>query len=226
MDEMSMSAQGGNQFRSVGQVKRRGTMMHLFLTFLHCKITVAEIRSADVVVISTFLLANPRGKALELLQKLRKVHYHRIFLDESHLNNSSSRSADNSTDTNSTRLLKQGLGQLSSTHRYCVTGTPVGQSLVDLFGQLRFMRVQQFCRNDFWKQCIESPYGQHNVYALTVLRSLLSHIVIRHSKEQTIGPNGDALLELPPRKVETLLLPFATEAEKKIYEVSDCCSFS
>ena len=172
-------------------------------------------------MISTFLLANPRGKCSELLQKLRKVHFHRILLDESHLNNSASRSADNSRDTNSTRLLKQGLAQLSSTHRYCVTGTPVGQSLSDLYGQLRFMRVQQFCREDFWMQNVENAYGEHNVYALNVLRSLLSRIVIRHSKEQTVGPNGDALLALPPRKVETLLLPFATEAEKNTYEVRE-----
>ena len=112
--------------------------------------SAADIASKDIVVISTFLLANQRGKTLELLMKLRKIHFHRIFLDESHLNNRSSRSADNSRDTNNTRLIKSGLAQLSGTHRYCVTGTPVGQSLADLYGQLRFLRVPEFCREDFW----------------------------------------------------------------------------
>ena len=41
-------------------------------------------------------------------------------------------------------------------------------------------------------------------------------MVIRHSKEQSLE-SGDALVQLPPRN-ETLLLPFASEAEKKIYE--------
>ena len=80
------------------------------------------------------------------------------------------------------------------------------------------MRVPQFCREDFWQSCIEKPYDEHNVCALNVLRSLLSRIVIRHSKEQSVGENS--LLALPPRTVETLMLPFATEAEKKVYEVS------
>ncbi|KAL7541871.1 hypothetical protein ACHAXR_011300 [Thalassiosira sp. AJA248-18] len=174
--------------------------------------SAAEIASKDIIVMSTFLLANQnRGKTVDLLKKLRKIHFHRIFLDESHLNNSASRSADNSRDTNNTRLIKSGLAQLSSTHRYCVTGTPVGQSLADLYGQLRFLRVPQFCREDFFFQNIEKPYGEHNCSALTVMRSLLSRIVIRHSKEQNI-------MSLPARTVETLLLPFATEPEREIYE--------
>ena len=139
-------------------------------------------------------------------KKLRQIHFDRIFLDESHYNNTGER-------------VKLSLAQLSSTHRYCVTGTPVGHSLADLYGQLRFLRVPQFCRPDFWQQNIDQPYSEHNCYALNVLRSLLSRMVIRHSKEQTLN-NGDALITLPPRSVETLLLPFGSDAEKKIYEVS------
>jgi len=149
-------------------------------------------------------MSSPNGKSGALLRKLRQIHFHRIFLDESHYNNTGER-------------VKLSLAQLSSTHRYCVTGTPVGHSLADLYGQLRFLRVPQFCREDFWKQCIDKPYSEHNVYALNVLRSLLSRMVIRHSKEQSLE-SGDALVQLPPRNVETLLLPFGSEAERKIYE--------
>ena len=64
---------------------------------------------------------------------------------------------------------------------------------------------------------MSSPYSDRNCYALNVLRSLLSHIVIRHSKEQTLN-NGDALVSLPPRNVETLLINFGSKAERNIYE--------
>jgi len=112
--------------------------------------------------------------------------------------------------------VKTALAQLSSTHRYCVTGTPVGHSLADLYGQLRFLRVPQFCRPDFFKQCIDTPYSEHNFYALNCLRSLLSRIVIRHSKEQDLG--GKALVSLPPRTVETLHLSFGSKEEKIVYD--------
>ena len=52
---------------------------------------------------------------------------------------------------------------------------------------------------------------------LQLLRSLLSHVVIRHSKEQTVA-NGKCLLSLPPRKMETLLIPFGSSCEKKVYD--------
>ena len=89
--------------------------------------------------------------------------------------------------------------------------------LAILLQQIRFLRVPQFCRKDFWQQCIDKPFSEHNVHALNVLRSLLSRMVIRHSKEQTIN-NGDALIQLPPRNVETLFIPFGSEAERKIYD--------
>ena len=116
--------------------------------------SLPAIASADVIVISTFMVATQRGRPFELMKKLRKIHFHRIFLDESHLNHNNGRHADNSRDTNSTRLYKVGLAQLSATHRYCVTGTPVGQSLADLYGQLRFLRLPLLCREDFFKQNI------------------------------------------------------------------------
>lgn len=107
--------------------------------------SVAEIASKDMIVISTFMLSQPTGRAGALLKKLRQIHFHRIFLDESHYNNTGERT-------------KLSLAQLSATHRYCVTGTPVGHSLADLHGQLRFLRVPQFCRQVFWQQCIDKPY--------------------------------------------------------------------
>jgi SNF2 family DNA or RNA helicase len=166
--------------------------------------SAAEIASKDMVIVSTFIMSQPTGKQGTIMNKLRAIHFHRIFLDESHYNNTGER-------------VKLSLAQLSSTHRYCVTGTPVGHSLADLYGQLRFLRVPEFCRPDFWEQNVSSPYSDRNCHALNVLRSFLSHMVIRHSKEQTLY-NGDALVSLPPRNVETLLIPFGSEAERNIYK--------
>ncbi len=79
------------------------------------------------------------------------------------------------------------------------------------------MRVPQFCRPEFWKHNIEKAYSERNYEGLQVLRSLLSHLIIRHSKEQTFD-NGKSLLTLPPRTMETLLLPFGSDVEKNVYE--------
>jgi SNF2 family DNA or RNA helicase len=83
---------------------------------------VEDIASKDIVVVSTFVLQNPRSN--ELLNKLKRVHFHRTFLDESHYNQSGQKT-------------KLSLAALSATYRYCVTGTPIGHSLDDLHGQVR-----------------------------------------------------------------------------------------
>ena len=82
--------------------------------------SVEEIASKDVIIASTFLLQS-QGK--KLLSKLKRIHFHRILLDESHYNNSGEK-------------IKKELATLSASHRYCLTGTPVGHSLQDLYGQV------------------------------------------------------------------------------------------
>lgn len=76
--------------------------------------------------------------------------------------------------------------------------------------------MPQFTRPAFWKNNISDPYYERNPEALKVLRSVLSRIVVRHSKEQTI--DGKALVSLPPRTVHTELLSFGSEAERNVYE--------
>jgi len=138
--------------------------------------TLEEMASSDIIVASTFLFQTSAG----LINKLKRIHFHRIFLDESHYNQ-----LDEKT--------KRSLASLSASHRYCLTAAPIGHSLNDLYGQLRFLRIPQFCRPVFWKQNIGVPYSERNYDALQVLRSLLSHLVICHSKKQTMN-NGQALL--------------------------------
>jgi SNF2 family DNA or RNA helicase len=84
--------------------------------------SAAEIASKDMVIVSIFIMSKPTGKQGTTMNKLRSIHFHRIFLDESHYNNTGKR-------------VKLFLAQLSLTHRYCVTGTPIGHSLANLYGQ-------------------------------------------------------------------------------------------
>lgn len=169
---------------------------------------IQEIASSDVVIASTFLLQNAGTKGKKggpnLLNLIKRIHWHRLIVDEAHYNQQGEKT-------------KQALASLSATHRASVTGTPIGAQLSDLQGQLRFLRLAPFDRPAFWKNNIEDPYYERNPESLRVLRSLLSRIVIRHSKEQTFG-NGKAILSLPPRSVETVLLKFGSDTEKEVYE--------
>ena len=144
-----------------------------------------------------------------------RTHWHRVILDESHYNQSGQKT-------------KAVLAQLSATHRHCVTGTPVGHSLKDLHGQLRFLRVAPFHRAASFEAMATLPFEEREPAALPVLDALLSRVVIRHTKDQqrqavVAGPGGlggragGALVSLPPRSVELLRLDFDTPQERRVY---------
>jgi len=183
---------------------------HLHVMTLHNteNPTIQAIASSDVVITSTFLLqqagSKNKNRAAVLLRLIKRIHWHRLIVDEAHYNQQGEKT-------------KLCLASLSATHRASVTGTPIGAQLSDLQGQLRFLRLAPFDRPAFWKNNVEDPYYERNPESLRVLRLLLSRIVIRHSKEQTFE-NGKALLSLPPRSVETVLLKFGSEAEEAVYQ--------
>jgi SNF2 family DNA or RNA helicase len=184
---------------------------HLSVTTLHNEesTTAQAIATSDVVIVSTFLIQQSntnngtKSRSKLLLQLLKRVHWHRIVVDEAHMNNQ--------------KQTKLVISALSATHRHAVTGTPIGAQLSDLYDQVRFLRLAPFCRPAFWKNLIEDPYYERDDEALRVLRALLSRIVMRHSKRQTFD-NGTSLLALPPRTVETVLLQFGSESEKQVYQ--------
>jgi DNA repair protein RAD5 len=125
---------------------------HLSVTTLHNEeITTAQaIATSDVVIVSTFLIQQSnanngtKSRSKQLLQLLKRVHWHRIVVDEAHMNNQTQ-----------TKLV---ISALSATHRHAVTGTPIGAQLSDLYDQVRFLRLAPFCRPSFWKNLIEDPY--------------------------------------------------------------------
>ena len=160
-----------------------------------------NLASKDIVIASTFALQS--HLASSITSKLRRVHFHRLLVDEAHYNQQG-------------ETIQQSIASISATHRHAVTGTPLGKSINDLGGLLRFIRVPQFCRKEFFKNCIAEPYDERNIEALRVLRMILSRCVVRHSKEQTTS-DGKAMLSLPPRTVETVLLKFGSEAEEHVY---------
>lgn len=47
---------------------------------------------------------------------------------------------------------------LRTTHRWCVTGTPIQRGLDDLYGLLRFLRAEPFDNKRWWTVVLKEPY--------------------------------------------------------------------
>jgi len=196
------------------EIERFAPWLKVLTLHTDASVKQEEMASADVVIMSSILLqrpgahngstrakskgSKPQATPRRTLHAVRRIHWHRIIVDEAHYANVGTK-------------FSLELASLSATHRLCVTGTPLGNTLEDLHAELRFLRVPQFSRSKFFENAISGPFCERNAEALRILRYILSHIVVRHSKEQEID------VCLPPRTVDTEHIGFSTKEDTDLY---------
>ena len=111
---------------------------------------------------------------------------------------------------NSDSITFRSVIQLRSNHRLVLTGTPIENSLKDLWAQFRFLQPDLLGdESSFHKQFI-TPIRQGNLRMETRLQQLLSPFILRRSKSE-VAP------ELPPLTEETIYCDM-DEAQQTYYE--------
>ncbi|EKG16525.1 SNF2-related protein [Macrophomina phaseolina MS6] len=136
---------------------------------------------------------------------LFSVEYFRVILDEAHyIKNRQSKTA-------------KACYELSARHRWVLTGTPIVNRLEDLFSLVHFLRVEPWSNFSFWKTFITVPFESGDfIRALDVVQTVLEPLVMRRTKDMKT-PNGEALVPLPPRKIEVESIELS-KAEKEVYD--------
>ncbi|EMR09786.1 hypothetical protein PNEG_01969 [Pneumocystis murina B123] len=124
-------------------------------------------------------------KYIPKLSPLVQIQFWRVCLDEAQMIE--------------TGVSNASLAALSipRVHAWCITGTPVRNSLSDLYGLLLFLRFYPFNCNKIWKRLIDDP---RNASAFV---SLFKLITCRHTKKYI----GDQVI-LPKQERIILLLDF------------------
>eukprot|EP00934_Nitzschia_sp_Nitz4_P000407 Nitzschia sp. Nitz4//scaffold168_size48592//31392//34905//NITZ4_007053-RA/size48592-augustus-gene-0.23-mRNA-1//-1//CDS//3329538330//407//frame0 len=123
----------------------------------------------------------------------------RVILDEAH------------TIKNPSTQLSQACCRLQAQRRWCVTGTMVQNSIQDVFGLLKFLRLEPWCHAAVWNQL------QQQERPLARVREILTPILLRRTKE-TLGPDGKPILTLPPVDFQWVPIEWSP-AEKHFYRV-------
>ncbi|KAJ7074069.1 SNF2 family N-terminal domain-containing protein [Mycena amicta] len=143
----------------------------------------------------------PKPKVCALFE----IRWFRIVLDEAH--------------NIKNRLTKNAVAccALEGKFRWCLTGTPMQNSVDELFSLLKFLRIKPL--ND-WEQFnmhIAKPVksGRGAGRAMKRLHVVLQKVMLRRIKTQLI--NGKPLVDLPPRTVEVVSCKF-DRAEETFYK--------
>ena len=139
----------------------------------------------------------------------KSIHWHRVILDECQ------------EVRVATNQLATSCANLEASHRWMVSGTPLCNSIEDLHGELRFLRIWPFSLSDktdgFWKKCIGDTYKGRKKSSLKLLKSLIDVVMMRHSKSQTRTLDNSSLIKLPPRIIEWRGFDLESEAECYLY---------
>lgn len=105
----------------------------------------------------------------------------------------------------------QAVKQLQSAHRLVLTGTPIENSLDDLWAQFNFINEGLLgSHNSFRKEFIHKIIKEKNVLREELLRKIINPFMLRRTKEE-VTP------ELPPLLQEVVYCDM-TDAQQEIYE--------
>eukprot|EP00927_Polykrikos_kofoidii_P027162 TRINITY_DN24001_c0_g1_i1.p1 TRINITY_DN24001_c0_g1~~TRINITY_DN24001_c0_g1_i1.p1 ORF type:complete len:1399 (+),score=252.81 TRINITY_DN24001_c0_g1_i1:147-4343(+) len=166
-----------------------------------------QLRSADLVLTTFGTLASERTDGA-----LFQVHWRRVILDEAHsIKNRLSRQA-------------RAAFQLKTDTRWCVTGTPLQNSVEELFSLVRFLRVDPWSSWTEWRRAVALPLerGRHGdgvamTTALNAARRIVQPLLIRRTKASRDPETGEPLLVLPPKHLHVVELQLSA-GERDFYD--------
>ncbi|NXL45864.1 HLTF factor, partial [Podilymbus podiceps] len=155
----------------------------------------------DIVLTTYNILATDYGIRGD--SPLHKVRWLRIVLDEGH------------TIRNPSAQQTKAALNLEGHRRWVLTGTPIQNSVKDLWPLISFLKLKPFTDREWWHRTIQRPVTTGAPGGLWRLQSLIRSITLRRTKTSKI--KGKPILELPERKVLIQHVTL-TEEEKQIYQ--------
>lgn len=144
------------------------------------------------------LIFTTYGMMRNNIETLRSYCFEYIVLDESQ------------NIKNSDSLTFRATIQLQSKHRLVLTGTPIENSLKDLWAQFRFLQPDLLGEENVFQKQFITPIRQGNTRIEGRLQQLTSPFILRRSKKE-VAP------ELPPLTEETIFCDM-TEEQHNYYE--------
>jgi len=134
---------------------------------------------------------------------LARMKWYRVVLDEAQF-----------IRNRATRASKV-VAQLRAKYRWMLTGTPVTNTLADLYGLIRFGHFRPWNDWQSFHEHITKIQANDAPLAGARAQGILKPILLRRTKESKL--EGKPLLTLPPKLIELETLQFSPE-EREIYD--------
>lgn len=191
-----------NWIDQFGQHIKSEVHLNLYVYYGPDRIRDATWLSKQDIVLTTYnILTHDYGTKDD--SPLHSIKWLRVILDEGH--------AIRNPNAQQTKAVLE----LEAERRWVLTGTPIQNSLKDLWSLLSFLKLKPFTDREWWHRIIQRPVTAGDEGGLRRLQSLIKSITLRRTKTSKI--KGKPVLELPERKVFIQHITLSDE-ERKIYQ--------
>ncbi|KAL3615824.1 hypothetical protein CASFOL_040118 [Castilleja foliolosa] len=134
---------------------------------------------------------------------LARVKWSRVVLDESQ------------TIKNHRTQVARACCSLRAKRRWCLSGTPIQNSVDELYSYFRFLRYDPYDKFKTFGSSIKAPILRDSTNGYRKLQVVLRNIMLRRTKGTFI--DGEPIINLPPKKVELARVEFSVE-ERTFYD--------
>jgi SNF2 family DNA or RNA helicase len=205
---------------------RRSYRFNIFLLHGQNKASIDELLRYDIVLTTYGTIASQKKQLDKFLSdnadknidtknhpflanKCPLLHPHkakfwRVILDE----------AQNIKNENTKQSV--ACATIMAEHRWCLTGTPMMNSVKELYSLIRFLRIKPYNDRTKFSETFRCLYDSKGSIpqAMSKLRALVKAIMLRRLKSSVI--DGKPILQLPP-KIEHVVYAQLTEDEQQFY---------
>lgn len=135
---------------------------------------------------------------------LARVGWFRVVLDEAQ-----------SIKNHRTQVARACWG-LRAKRRWCLSGTPIQNSIDDLFSYFRFLKYDPYAIYKSFTSKIKLPISRNPISGYQKLQAVLKTVMLRRTKGTTI--DGEPIITLPPKTVTLQKVEFSAE-ERDFYHL-------
>ncbi|CAG7885620.1 unnamed protein product [Brassica rapa] len=141
-------------------------------------------------------------KKKRLVGRSCKISWFRVVLDEAQ-----------SIKNHKTQVARACWG-LRAKRRWCLSGTPIQNSIDDLYSYFRFLKYDPYSSYILFCNSIKNPVAKTLVKGYQKLQAILKTVMLRRTKGSLI--DGKPIISLPPKSIELRKVEF-TEEERDFY---------
>lgn len=139
----------------------------------------------------------------EQSKPLFTINWRRVVIDEAqYIRNRSTR-------------VSRACCHLNATYRWCLTGTPITNTLTDIYSLLRFLKINPWQDWGKWRDEIFKIEKRYPSKASKKVQAILKLVLLRRNKDSEL--NGKRLLNLKPMIMNDTPVVLSDD-EKNVYE--------